>query len=107
MIKMEDSNGVKNLEVAKIFKDIASILEIKDENPFRIRAYERAAQTIENLTSDLEELSQKERLTELPGVGKDLALKIKEILKTGTLKQYEKLKKQKARPDPLSYFMKK
>lgn len=85
---------MKNLEVAEIFKNIASILEIRDDNPFRIRAYEKAAQTIENLTSDLEELSREDRLTELSGVGKDLALKIKEILKTGTLKQYEKLKKE-------------
>ncbi len=85
---------MKNLEVAEIFKNIATILEIRDENPFRIRAYEKAAQTIENLTSDLAELSREDRLTELPGVGKDLALKIKEILKTGTLKQYEKLKKE-------------
>lgn len=85
---------MKNLEVAEIFKNIASILEIKDENPFRIRAYEKAAQVIKNLTSDLEKLSREDRLTGLPGVGKDLALKIKEILKTGTLKQYEKLKKE-------------
>jgi DNA polymerase (family 10) len=85
---------MKNLEVAEIFRKIADILEIKGENPFRIRAYQKAAQNIEDLTSDLEDLARKDRLTELPGVGEDLALKIKEILKTGTLKQYEKLKKE-------------
>ena len=85
---------MKNLEVAKIFENIANILEIKGANPFRIRAYQNAAQTIENLTSDLEELAQKGTLTKLPGIGEDLAKKIEEILKTGTSKDYKKLKKE-------------
>lgn len=85
---------MKNLEVSGIFKNIADILEIKSESPFRVRAYQRAAQVIESLTEDLEKLAAEDRLTELPGIGEDLASKIKEILKTGTVKVYEELKKE-------------
>ncbi len=85
---------MKNKEVAEIFRKTAQLLEIKGDNPFRIRAYERAAQTIESLTKDIEELAKEGRLENLPGIGADLAGKIKEILKTGTLSLYENLKKE-------------
>jgi len=84
---------MKNLLVAGIFRNIAKILEIKGDNPFRIRAYEKAAQNIESLTEDIEELIKKDKLLEIPGIGKDLAEKIKEITSTGTLKSYLELKK--------------
>ncbi len=85
---------MKNIEIAEIFRNIAQILEIKGENPFRIRAYEKAAQNLEGLTENIENLAKKEELETIPGIGKDLALKIKEILKTGKLKFYEELKKE-------------
>lgn len=85
---------MKNKEVAEIFRKTAQLLEIKGDNPFRIRAYERAAQTIEALTRDVEELSKEGRLESLPGIGADLAGKIKEILKTGTLSLFEELKRE-------------
>jgi DNA polymerase (family 10) len=85
---------MKNKEVAKIFKDVARILELKGENPFRIRAYEKASQNIESLAQDVEIIAKEGRLTSLPGIGQDLANKIKEIINTGTLKQYENLKKE-------------
>jgi len=84
---------MKNLLVAEIFRNIAKILEIKGDNPFRIRAYEKAAQNIESITEDIEELIKKDKLLEIPGIGKDLAEKIKEIVSTGTLKSYLELKK--------------
>lgn len=84
---------MKNKLVAEIFYDIAKILEIKGDNPFRIRAYERAAQNIEGLAQNIEEFISKDNLTAIPGIGKDLAQKIKEIVKTDKLKDYEKLKK--------------
>jgi len=83
---------LKNQEIAAVFKSIADILEIKGENPFRIRAYRKASQNIENLAEDIAILAQKRELYELPGIGKDLAVKIKEILETGTLRFYEDLK---------------
>lgn len=84
---------MKNLEVSRIFRDIANILLIKGDNPFRIRAYERAAQNIEGLTEDIEDFIKNGRLTEIPGIGTDLANKIKEISATGRLKFFEDLKK--------------
>ena len=84
---------MKNQEVADIFKRVVKVLELKGANPFRIRAYEKAAQNIENLAEDIEIVCKEGKLTSIPGIGEDLANKIKEILNTGTLKQYEELKK--------------
>ncbi|MFA4888990.1 MAG: DNA polymerase/3'-5' exonuclease PolX [Candidatus Omnitrophota bacterium] len=84
---------MKNLEIAQTFRDIAQILEIKGENVFRVRAYQRAAQNIEGLGEDLETLVKQDRLQEIPGVGKDLSERIKEFLRTGKLNFYEELKK--------------
>jgi DNA polymerase (family 10) len=84
---------MKNLEISAIFHEIAKILEIKGDNPFRIRAYERAAQNIEGLTEDIEDYIRSDRLTEIPGIGKDLAERIKEYVKRGKIKIYEDLKK--------------
>jgi DNA polymerase (family 10) len=82
-----------NSQIAEIFDKIADILEIQGENPFRIRAYRRAAQTIENLSDDISHYVKKGGLVKLPGIGEDLASKIEEFLKTGKMPAYEKLKK--------------
>lgn len=84
---------MRNQEVAAVFNEIADILEIKGANPFRIRAYRRAAQNIENLTEDIATVAARGGLEGIPGIGKDLAGKIQEIITTGTLKDYEDLKK--------------
>ncbi|MDP2938293.1 MAG: DNA polymerase/3'-5' exonuclease PolX [Candidatus Omnitrophota bacterium] len=84
---------MKNLEISAIFREIANILEIKGDNPFRIRAYERATQNIEGLTEDIEDFVRDDRLMDIPGVGKDLADKIKEYVQAGKIKAYEDLKK--------------
>ncbi|MBI5026519.1 MAG: DNA polymerase/3'-5' exonuclease PolX [Nitrospirae bacterium] len=84
---------MKNQEVARIFNAIADILEIKGENPFRIRAYRRAAQNIEGLPKDVAEVS-KEELTKIPGIGQDLAGKIEGYVKTGRMPFYEELQKE-------------
>jgi DNA polymerase (family 10) len=84
---------MKNQEVSTIFRGIAELLEINGDNPFRIRAYLRAAETIENLKDDIQDYAAGERLQEIPGIGDDLASKIKEILATGKCKHYEELKK--------------
>lgn len=82
---------MKNTEIAGIFNNIADLLEIKGENPFRIRAYRKAAFIITALGKDISSLSEAE-LLELPGVGHDLAAKIEEYVKTGRMAAYEKLK---------------
>lgn len=84
---------MRNQEIAKIFNDISDILEIKGDNPFRIRAYRRAAQNIDGLAKDVAEISVEE-LREIPGIGDDLAGKIREYVKTGNLKFYDDLKKE-------------
>ncbi len=82
-----------NSEIAEIFEKIADILEIQGENPFRIRAYRRAAQTIKNLSEDISDVIKKDALLKLSGIGEDLAFKIKEFVKTGKISAYEKLRK--------------
>ncbi|MGQ9619000.1 MAG: DNA polymerase/3'-5' exonuclease PolX [Candidatus Aminicenantia bacterium] len=85
---------MENQKVAKIFEEIADLLEIKGENPFRIRAYRKAAMNIEALTEDISDLIEDKRLEKIPGIGKDLAQKIEGIVRTGTLEQLEKLRKE-------------
>lgn len=84
---------MKNKDIAKIFRQIAQILEIKGENHFRIRAYERGAQNIESLSEDIEVFIKEDRVTTIPGIGKDLEQKIKEIVSEGRLQYLEDLKK--------------
>jgi DNA polymerase (family X) len=84
---------MKNKLVVDIFRNIAEILEIKGENIFRIRAYRKAADTIEGLAEDIENFVSQDRLSEIPGIGDELSAKIKEINATGKLKFYEDLKK--------------
>jgi len=84
---------VKNQEIAEIFRQIAQILEVKGENVFRVRAYERAARNIESMSEDIGIFVKEDRLTAIPGIGKDLEEKIKEIVSSGRLKYLEELKK--------------
>jgi DNA polymerase (family 10) len=84
---------MKNQQIAKIFTEIAELLELKGENVFRIRAYQRAAQNIDGLAKDVSVLSDEE-LIEIPGIGKDLVGKIHEYLEKGTVAKHEQLKKE-------------
>ncbi len=82
-----------NKQIALIFLQIANILEIKSENPFRIRAYQKAAETLENLEQDLLILIRDDKLESISGIGKDLSSKIKEYYKTGKIAYLKKLYK--------------
>lgn len=79
-------------QIANVLYEIAAVLEIKGDNPFKIRAYENAARTVEGL-SNLEELVDEGKLTAIKGIGKNLADHITELYKTGRLKEYEKVLK--------------
>ena len=83
---------LKNIELSRIFEQIAKILKIKGENPFKIRAYEKVALVLENLAIDIETIYQQGGLNNIPGVGEGIAKKIEEFLTTGKLEYYEKLK---------------
>lgn len=76
---------VHNAEVAAVFEEMADLLEIKGSNPFRTRASRNAARTLRDLPREVGAmLDEGEDLTELPGIGEDLAAKIKEVVQTGT-----------------------
>ncbi len=83
---------MKNKEVARVFADIADLLELKGENRFKIQAYRRAAHSIEHLPVEVERLVAEERLREVPGVGEAISRKITELVTTGKLGFYESLK---------------
>ena len=83
---------VHNTDIASIFEEIADFLEIEGANPFRIRAYRNAARTVSGLGAELKDMvAAGEDLTKLPGIGKELAAKLHEILETGTAKALTKL----------------
>lgn len=84
---------MKQHEVAALFLQMADLLECRGDNPFRIRAYRRAAQNLESFSGSLGELAAHSRLSDIPGVGTDLAAKITEYLATGTVKEIEQLKR--------------
>jgi DNA polymerase (family 10) len=85
---------VRNLGIAKLFNEIADLLEIKDENVFKIRAYRRAAMNLESLTEEIEAVAGRRGLTEIAGIGKDLAAKIEQALETGRIDYLDELRKE-------------
>lgn len=86
---------VLNSDVARIFNQLADLLEIQSANPFRVRAYRNAARTITGLGKGVAEMVEEgEDLSDLPGIGKDLAGKIKEIVETGSLGQLTEVEKE-------------
>jgi DNA polymerase (family 10) len=84
---------MENKDVASLLSEIGAILEIKGENPFKVRAYYTAARNIEALTVDIRKLIQENKLSQIPGVGQSLADKIKEFVSTGRMRYYEDIKK--------------
>ena len=86
---------VTNAEIAKMLSETADLLEIKGENPFKVRAYRNAARIVENSSKDFNKLVKEGfDLTRLPGIGNDLSTYIKEIVTTGKFSKLEKLKKE-------------
>ncbi len=92
---------MKNSLVAQILEQLADYSEMEDDQPYRARAYRRAAQIIESMRDDVEDVWKQGRLQDLPGVGENIEKKIIEILTTGKLETLEKLK-QKAPVDVAS-----
>lgn len=84
---------MNNLRIAEIFSNIADILELKGESIFRIRAYRQAALNLRNLTEDVSEISKRNELKKISGIGTDLEEKINSFLKTGRIELYDKLLK--------------
>lgn len=81
-----------NDDVANLLDDIGDMLEIQSENPFKVRAYRRAANSIRSLSDDINKICEAGKLSEIPTIGSGIAEKIDELLKTGKLAYYEELK---------------
>lgn len=79
-------------QIAAVLEEIATLLELKDENPFKIRAYANAARSLETFGGNLSDLQDEEALAKIPGIGKAIAAKIKELAATGKLKYIEELR---------------
>jgi DNA polymerase (family X) len=85
---------MRNLEIAFIFNQIADLLEIQGANPFRVRAYRRAAMNIEGLADNIETIALNGTLRSIAGVGEDLANKIEEYIRSGRMEFHEQLKQE-------------
>lgn len=81
-----------NAEIAQIFRGLAELLRAKKDNIFKIRAYEKVARSIEGLDMPVAQLAAEGRLKEIDGAGEIIRKKINEILATGKLAAYEKLR---------------
>lgn len=82
---------MKNGEVARLLREMGDLLELQGENGFKVVAYRRAARSVESMKTDLEEVSRGGGLESIPGVGKAIAAKIDEYLKTGKIESRERL----------------
>ena len=83
---------MQNPDIARLFDEVADLLEIKDENPFRVRAYRNAARVVRDYPRPLvDEVRREADLTEIPGIGEDLAEKIGQIVATGELPLHRQL----------------
>jgi len=86
---------VRNADIADLFDRMATLLEIQGANPFRVRAYRNAARTLDSLPRSVADmLAEEEDLSRLPGIGKDLARKITELVDTGHLSALEEVERE-------------
>jgi DNA polymerase/3'-5' exonuclease PolX len=90
-----------NKEIAKIFREIANLLDIKGDSVFRIKAYNKAADILENLKEDISQIK-----TKIPGIGPGTKEKIDEYLKKRKIKYYEKLKEETAIRRIVTFYFK-
>src|SRR5262245_60763603 len=77
--------------IAEVLEKIATLLELKAENPFKVRAYTNAARSIETWGGNISDLRDEETLEKIPGIGKAIGAKIKELVETGSLRFFEEL----------------
>ncbi|MFA4873705.1 MAG: DNA polymerase/3'-5' exonuclease PolX [bacterium] len=81
-----------NHQIARALEEIATLLELTDENAFKVRAYHNAARIVESLRGDIGELIERDELVKMKGIGRALADHIAEIGRTGKLAEYEKMR---------------
>ncbi|MFA4044508.1 MAG: hypothetical protein HZRFUVUK_001300 [Candidatus Fervidibacterota bacterium] len=83
---------MQNEKVAEMLEELGDLKEIIGENPFKVRAYRRAAEAIRRLNTPIEEIVREGKLSEIEGIGASLAAKITEFVKTGKVKELEELR---------------
>lgn len=81
-----------NRQLATIFRSMADLLAAQRANPYRVRAYRLAADSLLALDEDVASLAEAKKLEDIDGIGADLAKKIEEFLATGTIRAYDELK---------------
>ena len=92
---------MQNADIARLFEELADLMEIQGANAFRLRAYRNASRTIEGMTDSIAELADEgpSALTAIQGIGKELANKIITIVVTGKLPQLEEAAEESADGD--------
>src|SRR5437762_12931864 len=78
-------------EIAHVLEKIATLLELKDENPFKVPVYTNAAREIQTFGGNVPNFQDEEAVAKVPGIGKSIAQKIKKLAATGSLKYFEEL----------------
>jgi DNA polymerase (family 10) len=81
-----------NQDLAALFASMAGLLATRAENPYKVRAYQRAADSIRKLHEDLGSYAERGELRTIPGIGKELEMKVQEFLSTGRIRAYDELK---------------
>ena len=81
-----------NQRLATLFRSMADLLSSQRANPYRVRAYRRAADALLAIEDDVATVAERQGLEDIDGIGTDLAKKIEEFLETGTIRAYEELK---------------
>ena len=97
------NSRMTNQQIASVFQNIADRLQLEGANPFRIRAYQKAATAINHLKVQAAHLSDSGRLRDIPGIGKDLELKIHELLKTGMIRDPVEQNPDSPQPDAVPF----
>ncbi len=90
---MKNGERIKNKTIGAILQEIALLLELKGENPFKIKAYANAARSIETLEEDLKSIIQASRLKEIKGIGDTISKQITELVNTGRSPFHEELER--------------
>jgi DNA polymerase (family 10) len=85
--------STKNIEIARIFAQIADLLEVQQESAFRVNAYRKASRALESLADDVEAVAARGELRKIGGIGESLTQKIEEFLRTGTVAYHEELQR--------------
>ena len=88
---MQTSKNMTNQQVAKLLKAVAAAYEIKKQNRFKVAAYQKAATSVEQASSDIKDLWQEKHLTNLPGIGQNIADHLDELFRTGKVKHFNQL----------------